>query len=88
MPPPRCKDGDALFTRISPIEAELAAAKARIAELEAQAAVRPVTMRSMKAAISKLIGIELSGGTYSYGCTVSREDLIKIHAWIVERKKS
>jgi hypothetical protein len=65
------------------LQAQLDAAHSRIAELEAQAATRPVTVRTMKAEISKLIGVQLSGGDYTYGCTVSREDLIKIHTWMI-----
>jgi hypothetical protein len=45
-------------------------------------------MRTMKAAISKAIGVELSGGSYSYGCTVSRSDLEKIYAWVKARIES
>jgi hypothetical protein len=42
---------------------------------------RPVTVKQMKAEISAIIGVELSE-PYNYGATVSRQDLIKIHAWI------
>lgn len=65
---------------------ELAAAKARIAELEAQAKARPITVRTMKADIADAIGADLSGGDYKYSCTVSRSDLEKIHAWIMTRR--
>lgn len=61
------------------LQAELDRAHKRIAELEAY---KPLTINSMKRDISKWIGAELSGGQYSYGCTVAREDMIKIHAWI------
>lgn len=72
------------MSRVNQLEAELSKANARIAELEKTATERPLTIRRMKAEIAQAIGVELSG-PYPYCTTVSRNDLLKIHAWVMAR---
>lgn len=76
------------MNRINELETELSKAKARIAELEKFNAVRPVTVRQLKAEIGEAIGQKLDGGNYHYMATVNRSDLLKIHAWIMARKNA
>lgn len=74
------------MNRINELQLELSKANARIAELEKINIQRPVTMRRLKTEIAEAIGAQFSGGS-SYCTTVSRDDLVKIHAWILQRIK-
>lgn len=69
------------------LKAELMKANARIAELEKRLCERPLTVRRMKYEIGQVIGQDLTGGNHSFSTTVSRDDLIKIHAFIMGLKK-
>ena len=73
------------MSRVNELEQKLEEANARIRQLEKLHAERPITIRRMKAEISEAIGQTLNSGNYTYGATVSRDDLLKIHAWIMER---
>jgi len=72
------------MSRVTELEAELTRANTRIAELEKYYRERPITIRQMKEEIGRAIGADFSE-SYSYGTTVSRGDLVKIHAWIMEK---
>jgi len=72
--------------RVSELERKLEEANARIRHLEKLKVDRPITIRQMKAEIGEVIGADLSGGNYTYMATVSRADLLKIHAWILGQK--
>jgi hypothetical protein len=64
---------------------QIAALQIKVAELKAQLELvrgdRPITIRQMKADIASMIEAELSP-PHTYSHTLSRADLIKIHAWI------